>query len=78
MISRRTWVLLAAVAFVFVNSYLSWPPKLSPGAPGEVGWDYSQLPPRPHEQWFMIGMLCAVALGVSFLVDLIRKRRRRA
>jgi hypothetical protein len=72
MISRCTWVLLAAVAFVFINSYLSWPPKL---APGSVGWDYSQLPPQPHEQWLMIGILCAVALSVSFLIDLIRKRR---
>ena len=74
MISRRTWVLLAAVAFLFFNAYLSWPPKPEPG---QIGWDYSQLPPRPHEQWFMIGVLIAIVLGVSFLVDLIRNRQSR-
>jgi len=74
MISRRTWVLLVAVAFLFINAYLSWPPK---PVPGQIGFDYSQLPPRPHEQWLMIGVLGAIVLGVSFFVDLIRKRQSR-
>ena len=74
MISRRTWVLFATVAFLFVNAYLSWPPK---PVPGQIGWDYSQLPPRPHEQWLMIGVLGSIALGVSLSVDLIRKRQGR-
>jgi len=74
MISRRTCVLLAAVAFLFINAYLSWPPK---PVPGQIDWDYSQLPPRPHEQWLMIGVLGAIVLSVSFLVDLIRKRQGR-
>ena len=74
MISRRTWVLFATVAFLFLNAYLSWPPKPEPG---EIGWDYSQLPPRPHQEWLTVGALVATALGVSFVVDLIGRRRSR-
>jgi hypothetical protein len=75
MISRCTWVLLAAVAFLFLNAYLSWPPK---PVPGQLDFDYSQLPSRPHEQWLMVSVLGAIALGVSLLADLIRKHQNRA
>jgi hypothetical protein len=74
MISRRTWVLLATVAFLFFNAYLSWPPKPEPR---EIGWDYSQLPSRPHQEWLTVGVLAATALGVSFVGDLIGRRRSR-
>jgi hypothetical protein len=60
------------MAFVIINCYLSWPPKL---APAEFGWDYMQLNFPAHEQWLVIGELMAAASTISLLVDLVTERR---
>jgi hypothetical protein len=79
MITRRTWALLAATAIAIVISLLYWRqrPLASTGAPGKVGWDLGEFGPSYHDEWMMVGQICAAASGVSLLADFLVNRLMR-
>jgi hypothetical protein len=80
MISRRTWSLFAATVIAFLAALIYWnwrpaPPDLS----NLAVWDLDDfVGPKPYQEWFAVGVLCAIISSISVLADFIMRRRKRA
>jgi hypothetical protein len=75
MMTRRTWVLLGATAIAFVVSLVYWEQRPMPSQ--TAIWNMNELGAAPDVEWATVGSSCAVALGVSLLIDFIGKGRKR-
>lgn len=78
MISRRTWSLFAATAIAFLAAVIYW--HWQPVPPDMGGWISLEeiVGPKPYEEWFAVGVLCAIVSGISVFADFITGRRKRA